>query len=212
MLILSALFFAVTSILELREFYRQVAHEALDLQREFARFEEAAPPAVRSSEEYLRFRVLSLLEADALQRRYRQANATMLARVWTRHLGFTTGMIVAMVGAAFILGQLREDPTTVEFGSDGLKGALVTSSPGIVLAALGTVLMAVTIWVPFDVETRDLNIYLRSAPVAVLPPPGQELPEEISEARVGDGGAAIDAREERLFGREAGAATDEERR
>jgi hypothetical protein len=49
--------------------------------------------------------VAAVLEADALQRRYHQANANMLARVWTRQLGFITGMLLALVGAAFILGR-----------------------------------------------------------------------------------------------------------
>ncbi len=215
LLVLSALFFAVMSVTELRDFYRRVAHERFDLAARFERFEEGMDPALRADPDYLRFKVLSLLEADALQRRYQQANATMLARVWTRHLGFSTGMILALVGAAFILGRLREDTTTAELGGGSLKGSLATSSPGIVLAVLGTGLMALTIWVPFGVETRDVNTYLRAAPAASLPPPGRLLPEEIGSSGGGDGAAASDhdPEEQRLFGGSgAGAAGGEDGR
>src|SRR5262249_10180503 len=51
------------------------------------------------------------LEQYSVQRRYHQANVLLMARIWTRYLGFVTGMICTLVGAIFILGKLQE-PTS----------------------------------------------------------------------------------------------------
>lgn len=196
-LVLAAIFFAVMSVFELREFYDEVAHQPLDLAMHFTEFEESAPADTLNHPDYARFKILSLLEAEALERRYHQANATMLGRIWTRQIGFITGMLIALVGAAFILGRLQEPPTNFEFASDQLKGALATSSPGIVLAMLGTGLMALTLWIPFGVETRDINTYLEAPPQITAPAPANVMPTEMP-------GAAQrpppDAEERRLFG------------
>lgn len=169
MLVATALFFAVMSVVELRALYPRVEQRPLDLGTSFAAF-EAAQPAVRGNYDYLRFKTLALLEADALHRRYHQATGTMLARVWTRQLGFLTGMVLALVGAAFVLGRLREDASSVELGSGNVRAAIASSSPGLVLATLGAVLMAVTLTVPFGIETRDLATYLGNG---TLPTPAQ---------------------------------------
>ncbi len=200
-LVLAALFFAVMSVFELRAFYDEVAHEPLDLAMHFSELEQGAPADAVNHPDYVRFKVLALLEAEALQRRYHQANATMLGRIWTRQLGFITGMLIALVGAAFILGRLQEAPTTFELASDQLKGALATSSPGIVLAVLGTALMALTIWIPFGVETRDINTYLEAPPQITAPAPANVMPTEITGAGQR---TTPDAEERRLFGAPAG--------
>ena len=172
MLVLAALFFAAMSVVELRSLYQRVEHRPLELAAHFAAFEAQAPAATVTEVPYLRFKTLALLEADALQRRYHQANATMLARVWTRQLGFLTGMILALVGAAFVLGRLREEGSTLEVEAKGAKAAFASASPGLVLAALGAFLMAITLSVPFGVETRDIATYLGvEMPAPALPPP-----------------------------------------
>ena len=200
-LVLAAIFFAVMSVFELREFYDEIAHEPLDLAMHFTEMEEGAPADALNHPDYVRFKVLALLEAEALQRRYHQANATMLGRIWTRQLGFITGMLIALVGAAFILGRLQEAPTTFELASDQLKGALATSSPGIVLAVLGTALMALTLWIPFGVETRDINTYLEAPTQITAPAPANVMPTEIPGAGQR---TPPDAEEQRLFGAPAG--------
>lgn len=176
MLVIAAVFFAAMSVVELRTLYTRLEQPVTNIDARLAPFEQAAAPGTLSTMEYLRFKTLAALEAEALQRRYHQATATMLARVWTRQLGFITGMLLALVGAAFILGRLSESPTKLAGEGQGFKAALETSSPGLVLAVLGTLLMALTIWIPFGVETRDLNIYLQQGTVA-MPPPSSNLPQ-----------------------------------
>src|SRR6185437_10358343 len=55
-------------------------------------------------------RGLLMLEAEALDRRYHQASALLMSRVWAKNLAFMTGVIMAFIGAIFILGKLSETP------------------------------------------------------------------------------------------------------
>ena len=202
MLVLAALFFAAVSIVELRSLYERLEHQPLDLAARLAQFERTADPNAVLGSDYLKVKVLATGDADALQRRYHQATATMLARLWTRQLGFITGMLLALVGAAFILGRLSESATKLEAESQGFKGALETSSPGIVLVVLGSALMALTIAVPFGVETRDANTYLQTLRFE-LPPPGTMMPVETDPPGTHQGPVSQDdvLRQEReLFG------------
>ena len=116
--------------------------------------------SVRSAQPTPELRVLATLDAALLERRYHQANVFLMGRLWTSYLGFVTGMILALVGAVFILGKLREDP--VEAAAKGAfgEGTLRTSSPGIVLAALGVVLMITTIVTNHPIQTADAPVYI----------------------------------------------------
>ncbi len=185
LLVGAAVFFAVMSVVELRGFYARVEHQPLALDGTFEAFEKVAGPARVGDPAYLRFKIAALLESDALHRRYHQATATMLARVWTRQLGFLTGMLLAVVGAAFILGRLQEEPTRLETEGEGFKAAIATSSPGLVLSTLGAILMAITLVVPFGVETRDVATYLEPGVGRLPPPPSIATFREDERARPG---------------------------
>jgi hypothetical protein len=124
--------------------------------------------------EYARWKTVSLLEANALQRRYHHAGVLLISRIWTRYLGFVTGTILAMVGAAFILGKLQEASSNL--GAEGglWKVSLTTASPGLVLATLGTLLMLATLATNMELQVNDGPVYLRdqaSAPADAPPPP-----------------------------------------
>lgn len=121
------------------------------------------PPNVSSVEEARQFNVLAELEAGNLRHRYHQANVFLMSRVWARYLGFVTGMILALVGAAFILGKLREE--TTELRAKGAAGSfsLQSTSPGLVLAVLGVALMITTIVTHHTITTADSPVYLRLA-------------------------------------------------
>lgn len=130
--------------------------------------------AISSQLEYARWKTLALLEANALQRRYHHAGVLLISRIWTRYLGFVTGTILAMVGAAFILGKLQEASSNLGAEGGGLwKVSLTTASPGLVLATLGTALMLATLATNMDLQVSDGPVYLRDAsgPVIAPPPP-----------------------------------------
>jgi hypothetical protein len=125
---------------------------------------------------YANVRIVAALETDALSRRYRHASA-LLARTWTRYMGFLTGMIMALVGAAFVLGRLEEGETQFTGEAQGAKWAFITTSPGLILAALGSGLMLTALIVKADVDVKDGSAYApllsamstRSAPSVSAP-------------------------------------------
>ncbi len=163
----AGIFFAVAIIQEIRTLYPRLEHQPSEIAGYFESFEAERPEAAADLE-YLRFKTLTLLEADALQSRYRQANAAMLSRIWTRQMGFLTGMLMALIGSAFILGRIEVKQTTLSAKGQGpetaggmVSGALATTSPGIVLATLGAILMGMTIAVPGRIATTDSPVYLR---------------------------------------------------
>jgi hypothetical protein len=125
--------------------------------------------------EYARWKTLALLEANALQRRYHHSGVLLISRIWTRYLGFVTGTILAMVGAAFILGKLQEASSNLGAEGGGLwKLSLTTASPGLVLATLGTILMLATLATNMDLQLNDGPVYLRdptSVSLEAPPPP-----------------------------------------
>jgi hypothetical protein len=88
---------------------------------------------------------LASLEANTMENRFHQGNTMILLAIWTRYLGFITGMVLSLVGAMFVLGRLRESQTTLTGEGRGWKISVLSSSPGLVLVILGSVLMLTTI-------------------------------------------------------------------
>src|SRR6266542_4556 len=129
--------------------------------------------ALNSRIEQARWQTLSILEANVLQRRYHHAGVLLISRIWTRYLGFVTGTILAMVGAAFTLGKLQEASSNLGAAGGLWKVSLTTDSPGLVLAALGTALMLATLATSMDLYVNDGPVYLRdgSSAAAEAPPP-----------------------------------------
>ena len=106
------------------------------------------------------FRILASLDASTIDRRYHQANVQLMARLWTSYLGFVTGMILALVGAVFILGKLRVDASELNATGAGGSLSLRSSSPGLLLAALGVGLMIMTIVTYHPIQTADSPVFV----------------------------------------------------
>ncbi len=129
--------------------------------------DEAACTAAR------RFEVAVALEAHTIAARHHEAGVLLMAALWSRYVGFVTGMILALVGAAFILGKLSDSGTTLTAGSEGTAArlALATASPGIVMVVSGVVLMTLTITTLQQFSTHDAAVYLSGeGPVAPAAP------------------------------------------
>lgn len=120
-----------------------------------------------------------LLEAHVIDLRYHQANVFLMARIWTNYLGFVTGMTLALVGAAFILGKLEMPLTSMEGRAERATLSLKTASPGITLSVLGVVLMMTTIIVQHPIETKDVAVYVGprvQSPESLMPPEAAPKP------------------------------------
>jgi hypothetical protein len=105
---------------------------------------------------------LLLLEADALDRRYHQAGGLLMSRIWSRQLAFITGMVMAFVGAVFILGKLSESTTEASGGAGEWKVAISSASPGIILTFFGTVLLTASLFVRATLDVSDGPAYINA--------------------------------------------------
>jgi hypothetical protein len=126
-----------------------------------ARFEDRLAAA--------RFRSVTELEIDALARRYHQANVLLMARVWVTYLGFVTGMILSLVGAAFILGRLQEPVSELGAQAPQVSLTVKSASPGVILVGLGTLMMIVATLTNHRIEVSDNPLYLRGSVVETAP-------------------------------------------
>jgi hypothetical protein len=115
---------------------------------------------------YLRLKTESHLEKSIIEYRYYQANILLLSRIWTTYQGFIIGMVIALVGSAFILGKLQDEKSTNLTGksNDAIGGelTLTSSSPGLILVFLGTVLMLASLFTGREVKVMDTPLYFNS--------------------------------------------------
>lgn len=160
-----AIFFFVASLLQLFYLHWRISRvPESDLRPAFAVLARAPQATAEGHLAIFHEQSIVLLELHAMEQRYHQANVLLMSRVWTRYLGFVTGMILALVGAVFVLGKLEGSPTSVrgEVPSQ-LKYEIQSSSPGIILGSLGVILMMASIVVNHRIEVHDKPIYLSDA-------------------------------------------------
>jgi hypothetical protein len=157
---LTAVFFAV-GIIQINSFYGLIERApALDVYT-LTKDESGNPlPKGSAGLEYVQWRTISILEGHNLKQRYHQANVFIMSRIWTRFFGFITGMTLALVGAAFVLGKLTEAASRLDLNNAPLKVSLITASPGLVLAALGTVLMVTAMVATSNIYVNDKPVYI----------------------------------------------------
>lgn len=156
------LFFFVASFIQLRDLNARISNSpTVQLERTIERVNspvhQTSPQILRAAE----LQILAALDGYALDRRYHQANVLLMSRVWIRYLGFVTGMILALVGASFILGKLRGDESVAQVAAGAVSAAFRGTEPGLVLALLGVVLMMTTIVVHHQIGTEDAPTFMQ---------------------------------------------------
>lgn len=116
----------------------------------------ASPAQVQTHQ----FHVLTSLDLYALDRRYHQANMMLMSRAWTRYMGFVTGMVLSLIGAAFVLGKIRDPGTRVEGGRDARRWvSFESASPGLVMGFFGLILMVVAMMVQVTMDMTDAPLF-----------------------------------------------------
>ncbi len=115
------------------------------------------------------------LQASSQQHLYHQAMIGMMARTWLRYLGFVTGMILAIVGATFVLGKIDIPQSEATLKAGAVEGTIKSASPGIILAVLGTLLMLAAILIYQPIDTNENAIYLDEAK-SKSQPKAEEIP------------------------------------
>lgn len=179
-----ALFFFIVSLIQINNLNNKIQESnEINLKPALSLLEENNKNALPANTklDYTRWKTLSTLETSSLQLRYRQANIILMFSVWTRYLGFVTGMILALVGSSFILGKLREPTSKLDADSGSLKFSITTASPGLIMSLLGTILMITTLMKNFEVNVTDAPVYTQlwfEPSVSEMPPPA-DLPPQI---------------------------------
>jgi len=130
--------------------------------REVIQSEIAKPTADKVTSDEVNQHALLLLEADTLDKRYHQASALLISRIWSRQLAFITGMVMAFLGAVFILGKLSESASQISGSGAELKLAITSASPGIILSFFGTVLLVSSLYVRATLDVIDAPAYVNT--------------------------------------------------
>lgn len=99
------------------------------------------------------------LEAYAIRHRYQHSSLILMSRAWIIYLGFVTGMILAMVGATFILGKIQESESQLTAKGGAGEFSFKSASPGLMMAVLGVALMICTMLIRADVTVTDTPLY-----------------------------------------------------
>ena len=162
LMVLACFFFAVSCI-QLAYLDRKVLDSpAADIRQavDFPKVEPKTAAEDRQSLAAVRLKALIILEANATDAQYHNASVLLAARLWTTYLGFVTGMILALVGATFVLGRLEEQMSDLQGNVKGIEFSLKTASPGLVLCVLGVLLMVCTILAHNNIDIAHRAMYL----------------------------------------------------
>lgn len=146
-----AIFFLAVSTVQLYYLHKRIENAPEVKQSELVNPDSEANELVKG---------LLTLEHSLIEQRYHQANTSLMNRIWLKYLGFVTGMILAVVGSVFILGKLKEDQTELGGESSAINFSIKSSSPGLIMIFLGTVLMMTTILSHNRIDVMDGNTYL----------------------------------------------------
>ena len=172
MLIALTAFFFVASCVQLIYLHRTIQNgPKLDTRDALSQLVVGAQPTPDQILNTTRLRAIVTLEAGSVEHQYHQAAVALMSRLWITYLGFVTGMILALIGAVFILGKLDAPPSELaaKVGNSELAAKIGNSadisfksaSPGLVLAVLGVILMITTILTNHKIEISHTPIYLR---------------------------------------------------
>ncbi|HEY2516826.1 MAG TPA: hypothetical protein VGI39_38410 [Polyangiaceae bacterium] len=178
-LVIATAAFIVCSIYELITIRAQLTAIDGDTWQSMQGELQGAPPELRAR---------ALLETVVVRERYHQASSLLLSRAWTLQLAFLVGTMLSLVGATFVLGRFRDTGAKLEAEGGGAKVAFASSSPGLVLAVLGLIVMLVSMLSERRIDVKDAPLYLlptiipSSEAAKNLPPPPPFPTASASEA------------------------------
>ena len=159
MVVAAAIFFALISVREFERLQVLLEPPKAAAERILDDFDKMGAASFQQKMAVSDRKVSFVLEQQSIDRRYQQAHALILGRLWTRFMAFTTGTLMALIGAAFILGKMRESASQLQGGGQGLTVSLTSTSPGIVLSVLGTILIVAALFASGEVHTTDPPSY-----------------------------------------------------
>jgi len=126
--------------------------ERLDRQQDWA---TRSVLASAGNDDPLLAKLYGALEFDTLEARNDRAAAQLATRTWLRFLTSIFGGILIVFGAAFVLGYVTAGPIEGTGGNGTLSISFKTTSPGLVMAALGVFLVSFPLWSTQEITTWD---------------------------------------------------------
>lgn len=162
----SSLIFGLVSLVQYSKIYGWMTEPRVALSQEMWSNDKVVPTNFGEQLSIANARSAYALEGESINQRYASTRTLVALRLWSRYMGFLTGMILAIVGAAFVLGRLSDGGSEVGAEGGGAKLNVKSASPGVMLAVLGSVLITVTLWVPTEIRNDDHPIYFGSGDVS----------------------------------------------
>jgi hypothetical protein len=161
--------FIILATLQLNRFNKEInSYKESELEPVYMPYGAGKTISYQDNADYIRFYTLAKMEDMSMRKRYSQAGVLLMSRVLTKYFGFFTGMILAIVGAVFIISKLQEDRSDIEGSvSDSIKLKMASASPGVIFGVLGTVLMLATILQHSQINVKDMPLYLNAGNLAI---------------------------------------------
>ncbi|MER9456243.1 hypothetical protein [Mesorhizobium sp. M0478] len=105
--------------------------------------------------------VLLGLEHDGLGMRNKRSVSALYMRAYTQFLAIISGTVLALLGAVFVLARVDSLETRGNGTWGGITMALSSSSPGVVVAIVGTLLVGSVVYLASDpIKVTDAPVFL----------------------------------------------------
>lgn len=141
----------------------------------------SAPDAVQSD-----FALL-LLEHDAQHLRTKRAQSLVGARLFVQSIAVIAGISLLVMGSSIVFARIKTTPSQINAQNNSSSFSFGTSSPGLILALFGTVLIvsALTVSLYSKTLTTDVPVFLGKTSNVGSPQGNRLSPEEQKAAWAG---------------------------
>lgn len=96
-------------------------------------------------------------QANLNQRRYDMGAQLVMADVTRKNIGFLIGTLLSLLGCVIIVRRIRRMPVSASGTVSGQQINLLTSSPGVLLVVVGSIMIIATILKSSDVYVNDFD-------------------------------------------------------
>ena len=161
-LLVPSAFFVSLSYLQLNEILQDIKNKPQLFSGQL--LADVAPNDKSFSPDAFIARAKVALEIDVMAHRAQRSSALLSTRTWLRFMSLIYGAILTVIGAAFVLGRVRSSKieTTAEYGD--FKASVISSSPGLILAFLGCVLIVVPNVSQQTISIDDTSSFIEKSP------------------------------------------------
>lgn len=103
------------------------------------------------------------LEHDSMFNRQQRTSSALATRTWLRFMSLIFGTVLVINGSVFVLGRVTAPQADTSLQWQNVKISFVSSSPGLVLAFLGFLLIGLPNVAKQEIEVSDASAYMQEA-------------------------------------------------